>query len=148
MFRLEESKFNIVFDENAINELKKYQQKTKEFESGGILIGEIYLEESKVIVKQIIVSKKAKRRYSGINIDKKEMQEELDKIRKESNYTMNYIGDWHTHPEQFPTPSCIDKISYKITLKKAKIQTNFIVFLIVGNHEDIHQSMWLKTYFI
>lgn len=148
MIRLDESKFHIEFDENAINELKKYQQKEGSYESGGILIGEIYLESSKVIVKEVIFSKKAKRSYLGINIDKKEMQKELDKLRKISKYTMNYLGDWHSHPEPHPAPSFVDNISYKITLKKARIQTNFIIFLIIGNHSNIHESMWIKTYFI
>jgi len=148
MIKLDESKFHIEFDENAINELKKYQQKEGSCESGGILIGEIYLESSKVIVKEVIFSKKAKRSYFGINIDKKEMQKELDKLRKKSKYTMNYLGDWHSHPEPYPTPSFVDNISYKITLQKAKIQTNFIIFLIIGNNDNIYKSMWMKTYFI
>ena len=148
MIKLDEDEFNIEFDKKALLELQKYQQKNKEFESGGILIGEVYLESSKVIVKKIIFSKNAKRSFTGVNIDKKEMQKELDKIRKESKYTMTYLGDWHTHPEAYPKPSCIDKLSYKITAKKARIQTNFIIFLIVGNHENINDSMWIKTYFL
>ena len=112
------------------------------------MVGEIYPAENKVIVKNIIVSKKAKRSFMGVNIDKKEMQEKLEKIRKDTDYKYYYIGDWHTHPEKNPTPSWIDKKSYKKTLKTIVLQTNFVVFLIVGNKDDIMSSLWLKTEFL
>jgi len=148
MIEMKEEGFKIEFDKNSIKKLKKYQQKNGEYESGGILVGEIYPIENKVIVKDIIVSKKAKRSFMGINIDKKEMQEELEKIRKNTNYRYYYIGDWHTHPEKNPKPSWIDKVSYKKTLRTIILQTNFVVFLIVGNGDDIMNSLWLKTYFL
>ena len=148
MIRMKEKNFKIEFDDKCIQQLEKYQQKNGEFESGGILVGEIYPDENKVIVKEVIVSKKAKRSFMGIDIDKKEMQEELEKIRKKTNYRYYYIGDWHTHTEKKPKPSLIDKMSYKKTLKKIILQTNFVVFLIIGNGEDIMKSLWLKVEFI
>jgi integrative and conjugative element protein (TIGR02256 family) len=148
MIKMKEQNFNIEFNDTSIKELKKYQQKNREYESGGILVGEIYPTENKVIVKHIIVSKKAIRSFMGVNIDKKEMQTELEKVRKKTRYEYYYIGDWHTHPEKNPTPSWIDKRSYKKTLKTIVLQTNFVVFLIVGNGDDIMNSLWLKTYFL
>ncbi len=148
MIKMDEENFNIEFDDSSIEELKQYQQKNGEYESGGILAGEIYPKENKVIVKKVILSKKATRSMFGVNIDKKEMQEELEKIRKETGYQYYYIGDWHTHPEKHPTPSWIDNRSYKKTLKTIVLQTNFVVFLIVGNGDDIMNSMWIKTYFL
>jgi len=148
MIKMKEKDFKVEFDDTSIEKLKKYQQKNGEYESGGILVGEIYPVENKVIVKHIIASKKATRSFMGVNIDKKEMQTELEKVRKKTGYEYYYIGDWHTHPEKNPTPSLIDKISYKRTLKTIILQTNFVVFLIVGNRVDIMNSLWLKTYFL
>ena len=148
MIKMKEESFKVEFDKNCIKELKKYQQKNGEYESGGILVGEIYPRENKVVIKEIVVSKKAKRSFMGINIDKKEMQEELEKIRKKTNYKYYYIGDWHTHPEKNPKPSLIDKLSYKKTLQKIVLQTNFVVFLIVGNSDDIMESSWMKVEFL
>lgn len=147
MIKLQESDFSVEFDDDALESFKQYQQKNGEFESGGILVGEVYLRKNKVIVRQIIVSKKAKRSLFGVNVDKVEMQYELEKIRINTNYQYYYIGDWHTHPEQHPTPSIVDNISYKKTVRKAVLQTNFVVFLIVGNGDDVLDSLWLKTYF-
>ena len=148
MINMKEKDFRVEFDDSSIEQLKKYQQKNGEYESGGILVGEVYPEQNKVIVKDVIVSKKAKRNMFGVNIDKKEMQEELEKIRKETEYKYYYIGDWHTHPEKNPKPSWIDKVSYKKTLKTIVLQTNFVVFLIVGNGDNIMESMWMKVDFL
>ncbi|HIP13461.1 MAG TPA: hypothetical protein EYG73_12180 [Arcobacter sp.] len=148
MIKMKEKDFKVEFDDVCIKALKKYQQKNREYESGGILVGEIYPSGNKVIVRHVIVSKKATRSFMGVNIDKKEMQEELEKVRKKTKYEYYYIGDWHTHPEKNPTPSWIDKKSYKKTLKTIVLQTNFVVFLIVGNGDDIMNSLWLKTYFL
>jgi len=148
MIKMKEEDFRVEFDDTSIEKLKKFQQKNEEYESGGILVGEIYPVENKVIVKDVIVSIKAKRSFMGVNIDKKEMQEELEKIRKNTNYKYYYIGDWHTHPEKNPKPSWVDKTSYKKTLKTIILQTNFVVFLIVGNDDDIMNSLWIKTYFM
>ena len=147
MIKMKEEDFKVEFDDTSIKKLKKYQQKNGEYESGGILVGEVYPVENKVIVKDILVSKRAKRSFMGVNIDKKEMQEELEKIRKDTNYKYYYIGDWHTHPEKKPTPSWIDNKSYKKTCKTIVLQTNFVVFLIVGNGDNIMDSLWIKTYF-
>jgi len=147
MIKLQESDFSVEFDDSALESFKQYQQKNGEFESGGILVGEVYLRQNKVIVRQVIVSKKAKRSLFGVNIDKVEMQYELEKTRINTNYQYYYIGDWHTHSEQHPTPSMVDNISYKKTVRKAVLQTNFVVFLIVGNGDDILDSLWLTTYF-
>jgi integrative and conjugative element protein (TIGR02256 family) len=140
--------FIVEFDDTSIEKLKNYQQKNREYESGGILVGEIYPIENKVIVKDIIVSKKAKQSFIDVNIDKKEMQIELEKIRKDTNYRYYYIGDWHTHPEKNPAPSWRDKKTYKKTLKTIILQTNFVVFLIVGNGDDVMNCLWLKAEFL
>jgi len=147
MIRLKEN-ILIEFDKNVLNELKKYQQKNGEFESGGILMGEIYPLQNKVVVKKVVPSKKAKRNLFGVHIDKQEMQEKLEKIRQQTDFKYYYLGDWHTHPEKRPKPSFIDKISYKKTLKNIIIQTNFVIFLIIGNDDNIEHSMWIKVCFL
>lgn len=147
MIQLDKDKFKYIYEESVLNTFKQYQQKNGEYEIGGILVGEIYLERNTIIVKEAVVSKKAKRSFIGVNIDKKEMQEELDKIRVDSNYNWYYLGDWHTHPETFPKASFIDKLSYKNTIRKAILVTNFIMFVIVGNHNDITKTILTEVYF-
>jgi integrative and conjugative element protein (TIGR02256 family) len=49
---------------------------------------------------------------------------------KESGRILTFVGEWHTHPESFPTPSSIDLNTWRaVTRKKA---TGSTVFLIRG----------------
>ncbi len=147
MIKLDKDKFKYKYEQSVLETFKQYQQKNGEYEIGGILVGEIYLEYNTVVVKKAIVSKKAKRSFMGVNIDKKEMQEELDKERFNSNYKWYYLGDWHTHPEPFPKSSFIDRFSYNNTVKKAILTTNFIMFIIVGNGDDITKTILTEVIF-
>lgn len=147
MIKLDKEKFTLEFGDEALNQLKKYQQKNKELESGGILLGEIYIQSSKVIIKEVIISEKAKRSLFGVKINKKEMQKILDKKRQESGYTLYYIGDWHSHPESIPTPSITDIVSYSRIMQRTNILTNFIVFLILGNNKDINKAIHVDIKF-
>ncbi|WP_269139197.1 Mov34/MPN/PAD-1 family protein [Burkholderia pseudomultivorans] len=48
---------------------------------------------------------------------------------KAERETMDYLGEWHTHPEAVPTPSSIDTGEWrKICAKKS----DFMMFLILG----------------
>lgn len=141
-------KLIVKFDEDVIKTFEKYQQKSGEYESGGILIGEIYPSSNKVVVKEAIISVNAMRSFTGVNIDKKEMQKKLDECRKQSNFKYYYLGDWHTHPEKNPKPSWIDRISYWQTCKKAQLMTNFIIFIIIGNGDNIQDELWMDVNYI
>lgn len=54
---------------------------------------------------------------------------------RESSHTMDWVGEWHSHPEPFPTPSGIDLRSWKgmTTTRGAPM-----VFVIVG-----YNSLWV-----
>ncbi|WP_223263955.1 Mov34/MPN/PAD-1 family protein [Leclercia adecarboxylata] len=55
-------------------------------------------------------------------------QQEVDKLFKGSGGYVVYLGEWHTHPENIPQPSCIDITSWRTGLKSAEP----LIMLIVG----------------
>lgn len=46
-----------------------------------------------------------------------------------------YVGDWHTHPEPFPTPSAVDISSMQKAFKKSKHDLQWFIMIIVGQAE-------------
>ena len=42
---------------------------------------------------------------------------------------MDYLGEWHTHPERAPIPSAIDRNEWKVI---AAARTTPMLFLILG----------------
>jgi integrative and conjugative element protein (TIGR02256 family) len=55
---------------------------------------------------------------------------------KESNGLVRYIGEWHTHPENYPSPSSIDLKEWQI-LAADRVDGRPLLALIVGC-KDIH----------
>lgn len=49
-----------------------------------------------------------------------------------SNGQLTYLGEWHTHPESFPTPSSTDLNMLKDQFKNNKISTDFLILIIKG----------------
>jgi integrative and conjugative element protein (TIGR02256 family) len=48
---------------------------------------------------------------------------------------LHYVGDWHTHPEMFPSPSCLDIASISESVRKSIHALNGFVLMIVGQAE-------------
>lgn len=58
-------------------------------------------------------------------------QEFMDGLWETSNYTKAYVGEWHTHDQEEPIPSHVDKRTWR---RIAKQNNNFndCLFMIIG----------------
>jgi integrative and conjugative element protein (TIGR02256 family) len=52
----------------------------------------------------------------------------LVKHWEESGQSLTYLGDWHTHPEDHPTPSAIDSREWKTLWNALKVPLVFVIF--------------------
>lgn len=57
---------------------------------------------------------------------------ERREIRRLFKIDLHYVGDWHTHPEQQPTPSETDIDSFSDMFTKSKHRLASFVMIIVG----------------
>lgn len=46
---------------------------------------------------------------------------------RESGGTMDYLGEWHTHPEHSPSPSTIDMVGWQRICSKRKTPMLFVI---------------------
>ncbi|MFL9837111.1 Mov34/MPN/PAD-1 family protein [Flavobacterium sp. ST-75] len=101
-------------------------------EAGGILLGYYITSEEFCIIEISLpcVEDKATR-YSFIR-SRKNAQKIIDKNFKRSDGKIIYLGEWHTHPEDYPSPSGVDRNSIKERLKKDKLNSDVIFTLILG----------------
>ncbi|WP_089367487.1 Mov34/MPN/PAD-1 family protein [Azospirillum sp. RU38E] len=53
------------------------------------------------------------------------------KAWRESGQTITCIGEWHTHPESIPSPSGIDRNTWRTQCRRAK---HPLVYLILGRN--------------
>ena len=121
-------------EEKVVQILKSYRQVyKKDKEAGGVLLGR-FIKGSEDIVVDYITEPMAgdiRGRYKFIRKDIRH-QNKIDEVWQESDGTCNYLGDWHTHPEDDPVPSNVDQANWLRKLKEDKYSGRYLYFLIVG----------------
>lgn len=124
----------VEFKDNVVNLLTEYVQNTYETpESGGVLMGKRLFDGS-IIITDITKPQKSDRwGRSHFKKDGKIHQKISDKIWQNSGGYIMYLGEWHTHPELFPSPSFIDLKGWRLNVYKQKDKKKYI-FLIVGTN--------------
>ncbi|MRT94581.1 Mov34/MPN/PAD-1 family protein [Ancylomarina sp. 16SWW S1-10-2] len=119
---------------DVIKELTTFKQiEPKSTEAGGVILGRILKITNHLIIDEITIpfqSDIRKRFYFKRN--KSSHQKIVDKRWSESDKTENYFGEWHTHAEDNPTPSVVDKNDWKRRMKNDKLFLPFLVSIIVG----------------
>lgn len=123
---------NVIFDKGALNVFSHFKQTGNKHEKGGILLGQC-LENNKILVTKATTPTlfDKSHRYS-FHRDKKSAQLFINYEFLNSLGKTIYIGEWHTHPEDYPAPSSTDIKMIKNQFKKNLINENFLLMAIVG----------------
>jgi len=128
--KYEDIRVNI--NKDVINNIIKFKQTKGNFEAGGILIGSIFKDGGTIDINDYtapLASDKRTRFWFG----RSEQHNKIlyDKWEK-SSYTKLYLGEWHTHPQNYSTPSAVDIFAWNKLLAKSKTESEIIIFIIVG----------------
>lgn len=125
-------KMKVIITETVINIIDSFKQiNRKDNESGGVLFGQI--NENNIYILKASTPNKYDRasRYSfECNKDAAQILIDFEFINS-SNKTI-YIGEWHTHPENYPSPSGIDKGMIKNQYFKNRLNEPLLILLIQG----------------
>ena len=123
----------VVITAKVMSQLLSFRQLSPEsHEAAGVLIGErrgIHL----VIHDLSVPGKGDKRTRFSVDRCGPHHQEAVDAAFYRSKGTLQYLGEWHTHPEDYPHPSFRDKRSWLSNLTAPAT----IVLIIVGK-----KSLW------
>ena len=123
---------NVLITSTAIKIIESYKQtKKKDHESGGILLGQI-LDNNIHILRATTPNKFDKSSRYSFECDKDAAQVIIDYEFINSENKTIYLGEWHTHPENFPNPSDIDLGMIKSQYFKNRLNEPFLVLLIQG----------------
>ena len=121
----------------AIRVIETFQQvKISAPESGGVLLGRFIRNSKDIIIDKVSVPMKGdtQTRYTFKRVSPLH-QKMIDDEWSKSKGTCNYLGEWHTHPEEFPCPSGVDKKDWKRKLRSDVFSSRFLYFLIAGTVE-------------
>lgn len=129
-------------NEEALNQISKNLNETiiKQKEHCGVLLGREIINSFNVIIDKITEpsEKDIQSKYYFFR-DNKYHQMQIKNEWEKSKGTCNYIGEWHTHLEEYPNPSSKDIKEWKKALKNFKFDRKTLFFIIIGTKEI---SIW------
>ncbi len=118
----------VVIMSSAVKRLLVYRQlRWYSKEAGGVLIGE--RRGSHIVIQEI--SEPGEGDVRGRNsVDRRGQHHQriVDEAFSRSLGTLQYLGEWHTHPEDIPSPSIQDLNTWRRHL----VDSEHMVLLIVG----------------
>lgn len=132
----------------ALAKLLKYVQRSgSSKEAGGVLIGKQIQDREEYYLCDISEpSRMDKRsRFSFIR-SKISAQRIVDKKWHDSNGIENYLGEWHSHPENCPTPSHTDRELIQQVIKDDTNVFKKVFLIIVGKDQSLRR--FTKGYYI
>jgi integrative and conjugative element protein (TIGR02256 family) len=122
----------IVLSDLLLKILEQYYQRgRKDKEAGGILLGQV-TEKGVFILKASVPCSADKASRTGFVRNKKKAQNIIDYEHVNSGGQTIYLGEWHTHPEPFPSPSPVDLRMITDQYEKNHLNENFLILLITG----------------
>lgn len=126
----------ILIEDQVIRILDRYRQRSSGSpESGGILLG--YRRELHLHVTDVTVPLATDGRSRTRFFRSAEPHRQTAHARwRESGGTMDYVGEWHTHPELNPSPSTIDRRGWERISSSRKMP---MLFIIAGTQD----SLWI-----
>lgn len=132
-----ENKGRIKISFQVIGIMKNYvQDNDVKLEAGGVLLGRFLVNSKNIVVDKIsepmpgdirerIFFKRGEEKHQNI----------IDQEWQNSNSRCNYLGEWHSHAEKYPTPSFIDLKEWKKKLQNDVFSSRYLYFIILGINE-------------
>jgi integrative and conjugative element protein (TIGR02256 family) len=132
IFRVTKSQ-RLIFTADAVEQMVRFAQILPEqSEAGGVLLGRHLLESPDVVVDEVTVPQQSDRR-SRFSFFRSRMHEELARRRwMEQKNTLAHLGLWHTHPEEDPVPSSVDRNDWRHAVASDTFEGDRLFFPIVG----------------
>lgn len=117
-----------------INKLAKYRQLSPiSLESGGVLIGKHLNSNGVLLIDSFTPPLPTDRQSRHGYYRSRAHNDVVRKLWKETERESTYVGLWHTHPEDCPNYSPIDKTDWMKALKTSRYEGTKLFFFIIGN---------------
>ncbi len=121
----------------AYDRMREYiQDNDVKAEAGGVMLGRFIIDSKNIVVDRVTVPLLGDKRdrYKFFR-SAKPHQRVIDNAWEKTNGRVNYLGEWHTHPENYPSPSRIDYEAWEKKLKHDVFSSRYLYFIIMGIKE-------------
>lgn len=119
----------ILVEDNVITKMNRYRQRMADAnEAGGLLLGFRRGPHLEIIDITEPYPNDVRRRTYFYRCDSSH-KKHAKKQWKKSKKTIDYLGEWHTHPELIPTPSGLDQKEWGVLVNG---RDSSLAFFILG----------------
>jgi len=126
-------KQRFIIVEDAVEQMKVFAQRRGwHTEAGGVLLGRHLLDSEDIVVDEVTIPQNTDQRGRFSFFRSKEHEALARERWKDQLGTMAYLGLWHTHPEEYPTPSNIDRRDWLKAVSRDAFEGERLFFPIVG----------------
>lgn len=128
----------VIITDEVFNVWRKYRQiSIKDNEACGILIGGYNEKQKKIFIDLCTEPQKADLRKRVLfTLQDSYHQQRVNEVFISSQQTQFYLGTWHSHPENYPSPSGTDLRDWNNCIKRNS-HNKFMVFAIIGIKETL-----------
>ncbi|POR66282.1 hypothetical protein BKM30_25105 [Pseudomonas syringae pv. syringae] len=138
----------VYFSQNVLEVFERHVQSDEGTEAGGILLGHVRGKHLEVLEASEPTRQDRRLRYFFERMihGHKSL---ADRHWQETNGLVRYIGEWHTHPQEMPSPSRIDLDEWK-TLAKSRADRRPLLAVVVGRqslHVELMQADGMRKEF-
>ena len=100
-------------------------------EAFGVLIGSTSDDRRDIYVEDVTTPRSGDCKYrNSFDLQDPGHQQAVDTAHRHSDGSQIYLGTWHTHPQQIPSPSGIDKVDWRRCLRRNGERS--LIFVIAG----------------
>ena len=117
---------------SAMNFLRRYAQLDSTPETGGVLAGFLRQDDVWVLSHPMRPSPRNRANRFWLKRHRGDAQKFVEEVYSETGGLVNYLGEWHTHPEPTPSPSSDDRKMFRDLLRTSRLEIEFLIGVIVG----------------
>ena len=128
----------LIIKKEIILELSNYRQITvHKNENGGMLIGSKLLHDN-ILESNDMTHPLIEDSFSPTTFKRSNSHNDILKEKwKKSNHTKMYLGEWHTHPQDIPSPSSEDIDNWVKLMERSKTESEILMFIIIGRKMNV-----------
>lgn len=131
------------FSSEVINTFSRYiQVAPRAAESGGLLLGSVHGNNLLIVEATVptLLDRRFRYLFERMPFGHKARAE---RRWRESGGTVRYLGEWHTHPQDYPVPSQLDRDEWQ-TLAQKRVDQRPLLAVVVGRkalHVELVSSL-------
>lgn len=130
------------FDDKVLDVFRQHiQHLSSDAEAGGLLLGEVRGGHLNLVDATFPTAGDLRSRYSFERLPQGHA-EAAQKMWSDSLGTVRYLGEWHSHPQDLPIPSGIDRSEWKRLTSERKDKRPFLAVIVgkAGLHVELVSS--------